>query len=104
VPGGFGQLLAQNHALTLEARAILCARIGATPSGPESMTGTMATLILPGNAWAAPESLYRRLLDEQRIQVPIFTVPGRSERALRVSAHVYNSRDDYERLAQALSA
>lgn len=104
LPGGFMQLLAENHALALEARELLCARLGAIPSGPESMTGSMATLILPGNCWASPESLYKRLLDEHRVQVPVFTVPGQSERAVRISAHVYNSREDYERLADALTA
>jgi isopenicillin-N epimerase len=104
LPGGFDELLAQNHALALKARQLLSEQLGAQPSGPESMVGTMATLLLPGTAWATPEWLYARLLDEHRVQVPVFTVPGQSERAVRISAHLYNSFNDYQRLADALAS
>lgn len=102
VPGGAPALLAQNHGLALEARALLCAELGAIPSGPESMVGAMAALTLPGSGWASPESLYQRLLDEYRIQIPVFALPGQSAPCVRLSAHVYNSRSDYEHLAAAL--
>jgi len=104
LPGGFDELLAQNHALALQARTLLCEQLGARPSGPKSMIGTMATLLLPGTSWATPESLYARLLEEHRVQVPVFTVPGQSERAVRISAHLYNSFNDYQRLADALAS
>jgi isopenicillin-N epimerase len=104
VPGGAPALFAQNHGLAIEARALLCTELGAIPSGPESMVGAMATLTLPGSGWAAPEFLYQRLLDEYRIQIPVFALPGQSEPCVRICAHVYNSRSDYERLVAALRA
>jgi len=80
----------------------LIERFGATPSGPEDMVGAMAALMFPTARWPAAETLQRRLLDEKRIQVPIFQLLDRSEFLVRVSANIYNSRADYERLVTAL--
>jgi len=102
VPGGVSALMNQNRALAREARALLIERFGATPSGPEDMVGAMAALMFPTERWPAAETLQRRLLDEERIQVPIFQLLDRSEFLVRVSANIYNSRADYERLATAL--
>jgi len=100
--GGVATLMERNRALALEARSLLIERFGATPLGPEDMLGTMAALMFPSARWPAAETLQRCLLDEHRIQVPIFQLPGRSEFVLRVSANIYNSRADYERLATVL--
>ena len=101
LPGGVGELYAKNRALALAGRALLSKALGATPSGPEELVGSMATLTLPSTGLPAPEDLYRRLLEEHRIQLPVFAVRDRTECAFRVSAHLYNTLDDYQELASA---
>lgn len=104
LPGGVDALFAHNRELAREARSLLIAGLGAIPAAPEVMLGSMATVILQGDNWPSTEALYFRLLNECRIQVPVFSLPGRSERLVRVSAQVYNSLQDYERLVGALAA
>lgn len=102
LPGGVAELYEHNHALVLSGRALLCESRGAVPSGPSECVGSMATLSLPLAAMPEPEVLYRRLLEEHRIQLPVFAIRDRRECALRISAHLYNTLDDYQHLASAL--
>lgn len=104
LPGGLPAVFDRNHRLALHARALLSTELGAKPVAPETMIGSMATVVLPGERWVDPDSLHRRLRDEFKIQVPVFSFPGRSERLLRVCAHLYNTPHHYERLTRVLSA
>jgi isopenicillin-N epimerase len=99
LPGGLPELMARNHALALEARAILCATLGIAPPAPDDMLGAMVTLPLP----AGSQPLQDQLLLEDRIEVPIFPWPTNDSRCLRVTAQLYNTPEQYERLAQALA-
>ena len=75
---------------------------------PEEMIGSLASLPLPDAAQDQPQlplgedPLQTRLVQERRIEVPIFPWPAPPSRLIRLSAQLYNSRDEYERLAQAL--
>jgi isopenicillin-N epimerase len=99
LPGGLPELMARNHALALEARAILCATLAIAPPAPDDMLGAMVTLPLP----AGSEPLADELLLQDRIEVPIFPWPTADDRCLRVTAQLYNTPEQYERLAQALA-
>jgi hypothetical protein len=46
--------------------------------------------------------LYDALFRDHRIEVPLLLDPAGKTRLVRVSAQLYNTRDDYERLAAAL--
>ena len=46
------------------------------------------------------DPIQRILLEEYRIEVPVLRYRGRLH--VRVSAHVYNEPQDYERLAEAI--
>jgi isopenicillin-N epimerase len=48
------------------------------------------------------DPLQDRLLNEHSIEVPIIPWPRPPHRLLRISAQLYNSLPQYERLAQAL--
>ncbi len=107
--GGFSAVMQRNHELAVEGRRILMDALGIEPPVPESMLGSMAALPLPDRtiegelgAWDM-DPLQERLLDEERIEVPIFPWPAPGRRQLRISAQLYNTRDDYVRLALALS-
>jgi len=100
LPGGWPELMAANHAKVLAARTLLSQALQLPLPAPEDMIGSMATLPLPAGS---VETLYQELCDRQ-IQVPIVPWQGETNRLLRISAQLYNTLDDYERLANALDA
>ena len=110
LPGGWAALIQRNRALALEAREILCAALRIAPPCPESMIGALAAMPLPdGESTEPPKSplyldaLQEELLGKYRIEVPVIPWPQPPRRVLRVSAQVYNSREQYEMLARALT-
>lgn len=100
--GSPAALFEQNRELALEARALLLDELGTAPLCPAALLGSMAAVQLPPALSArGGEALYRALLDRHRIQVP-FTEVEPGQLLVRVSAHLYNSLEDYEKLAGAL--
>ncbi len=113
-PDGWPGVMAANHALAVEARDRIAMALDVAPLAPDAMIGSMAAIPLPG-VWTDAEAsdLHDRLIDEDRIEVPVTTWPVRGARAdpddppsaalLRVSAQRYVDRADIERLAAALA-
>ena len=105
---GWPGVMAANRRLALAARDILCAALQIPPPTPDSMVGSLASLPLPdGRKEPSPSPLYLdplqvRLMAESAIQVPIMPWPAPPRRLLRVSAQVYNTLEQYEKLARAL--
>ena len=72
-------------------------------------SGSIATVKLPdasGGASFTPldyDPLHTVLFDRFGIEVPVWPWPRPPQRALRVSAHLYNDLSEYETLAAALS-
>jgi isopenicillin-N epimerase len=107
VPGGWSALMARNHQLALEARRRLCATVGSPPPCPDEMVGSLASIILPDGptteiGWRRPDPLQRRLFEGWGIEVPVMSWPAAPRRLVRISAQLYNSREHYARLAEAL--
>lgn len=109
LPGGWPALRGRNHALAVRAGLLLSERLGAPPPAPESCLGSMFSVRLPpvptlSESTIAGESdpLQARLREEFRIEVPVFYWPAPPHRLLRISAQLYNSLEDYRRLADAL--
>jgi len=108
IPGGWPALMARNRALALEARGLLCAAAGTPPGCPEEMVGSIASVRLPDSpltkpAWRQPDPLQPRLFGEWGIEVPIMRWPAAPKRLIRISAQLYNRRDQYAKLAGALT-
>jgi isopenicillin-N epimerase len=110
--GGWPALMATNHALAIDGRDRIAAALDIEAPAPDAMLGSMAALPLPeGTDEAAGEALYRALVTEDGIQVPIGGWPVRAARTdagiesmlIRISAQRYNEPADYERLAAALA-
>ena len=108
LPGGWPELMRRNRALALEGRAILCQALGVAELAPAEMIGSLAAVPLPDSTGPVPDpgSLYdplqRTLYERLRIEVPVFTFPEHPRRVVRISAQLYNSREDFEQLATAL--
>ncbi len=107
VPGGFAEIRRRNHQLVLEGRAQLLAVVGGAPPCPESMVGSLAAVVLPdqerpGEPPLSLDPLQVRLFQHHRIEVPIPLWPAPPRRLLRISAQLFNSPEQYVRLAAVL--
>jgi isopenicillin-N epimerase len=109
LPGGWPALMAHNRATALAARDRLCAALGVPPPAPDSMIGSLVALPIPEGYVPAPvdgdrDPLHVALFDRFGLELPVFTWAALACRILRVSAQLYNTAADYERLAEALTA
>jgi isopenicillin-N epimerase len=101
LPGGWPQLMARNRELTLRARAVLLQALELDAPCPDEMIGSMASIPLPTpNPGSAAASLdFAGLHDRFRqrgIETWLYPQPVL---LLRLSAQLYNSLPQYERLA-----
>ena len=121
LPGGWPSVIAANTELTAKARAMLAAALHTEVQSPDSMTGSMASLRLPGGPWSRAEVLRRMEMIESALrgrhfEVPLMPWPSpwlvdsgdlpestEFELLVRISAHVYNYLGQYERLASILA-
>jgi isopenicillin-N epimerase len=124
LPGGYWAAMKVNRETALRARSELAAVLPAAPQPPDAMIGAMATVELPADLSPAPlpmpadvpegsrwplDPLHAALLADHAIQVPVYAWPHTSEpdkrrrRLLRISAQLYNSPEQYARLAGVLS-
>ena len=107
VPGGWPQLMARNREMAIAARNLLCDRLGIQPPSSEDSIGTMASIPIPDDTFPLPpstgriDSLQDRLFQDFQIEVPIFPWYA-PRRLLRVSAQLYNTLEDYQKLDRAL--
>src|SRR5690606_18800666 len=103
---------ARNRRLALLAREALCEAVEMTPPCPESMIASLVSVPVRARSHSGAditrlrslptaEQLYERLLKEG-FETLVMAFPAPPQRVLRVSAQVYNSPQDYERLAAVL--
>jgi isopenicillin-N epimerase len=109
LPGGWRTIMQRNRALALAGREILCKALGIAVPCPAERIGSLASIPLhPATDTAPPSSplyadpLQDRLREEFHIEVPVIPWPAPPQRVLRISAQLYNSLPQYERLAEAL--
>lgn len=109
VPGGWSAIQKRNHELALAGRDLICRELGMPIPCPDEFQGSMVTIALPPDPQLRPPLLLRfeailqnRLWEEHRIEAPIFFWPDFKTRWVRISAQLYNSIEDYQKLAEAL--
>ncbi len=115
LPGGWTELMQRNHQLVLAGRNILCEALKIEQPCADELIGSMASIPLsPAPVEQPPSSplysdpLQDRLRLEHSIEVPIIPWPpvanpeSSQARVLRISAQLYNSLEQYSKLAEAL--
>lgn len=107
LPGGWPELRRRNRELAIAARTLLCHTLEMVPPCPENMLAALATIPLPGPFQGRPrtgklDSEQVILSERHQIEVPFFRFGNPERRHIRISAQIYNSLDDYQRLAEAL--
>jgi isopenicillin-N epimerase len=109
LPGGWPELMARNHRLALEGRALVCTALGIAEPCPATMIGSMAAVPIGDGGQGAQSALDLDPLQERLrrgwgIEVPVVSWPAAPRRLLRLSAQLYNTLPQYRLLAQALRA
>jgi isopenicillin-N epimerase len=107
LPGGWTELRARNRALALRARDRLCDALDVPTPAPDDMIGSLAAVPLPPRdaPWFSllyTDPLQQVLLERFAIEVPIVPWPASPQRLVRISAQIYNTMEQYDRLAAAL--
>jgi isopenicillin-N epimerase len=107
--GGWPEVMRRNRELALAARRVLGPALGLSPPCPDAMVGSLAAFPLPDAPSSEPpktplylDPLQEGLLKRHAIEVPVIPWPEPPRRVLRVSAQLYNSLSQYERLAAVL--
>lgn len=110
VPDGWDGVRRRNHELCIAGRRLLLAELGQEAPAPESMLGSIASVILgPGEQCAqrgafSVDPLQTRLFEEHHVEVPISTWPEAPSRVMRISAQLYNEIGDMQALVAGLAA
>jgi len=109
-PEGFPGVMRRNHDLACRARRLVCEAIGVEPPVPESLVPSMASIPLPplpdhlaGIEPVFDDPLQDRLVERHSIQIPVWTNSLTGERSMRLSVQLYNTPEQYERLAEVLA-
>ena len=103
---GWERIQSHNRQMTLWARQLLARRWAVeTVTSNDQMIGSMAALPLPGRLATLSEDQARRLQHDlyHRHQIEIPTVLWQARWHIRISCQVYNTPEDYERLAAAVA-
>lgn len=113
LPGGWSEIRRRNRDLALWAREHVAQALGVDLPCPDSMVGSLAAVILPASKNFPPRGprtnfdrhpLHEALFERYQVEVPVLRCPGSGETMVRLSAALYNEREGYERLADALAA
>jgi isopenicillin-N epimerase len=104
LPGGWPALMARNHELVLRARDVLLQALSLDAPCPPEMIGSMASIPLPTPSRGSPGAALdlqglHRWFRERGVETWLHPQPMA---LLRLSAQLYNSLPQYERLAALL--
>lgn len=108
LPGGWPELMAQNRAMALAARQILCEVLNVSPPCPDEMIGSIAVVPLPDDETELIKTrlippLQNALWERFNIEVPVTYWPRYPQQLIRISAQIYNTAAQYEYLAESLT-
>jgi isopenicillin-N epimerase len=105
-PGGWSEAMARNHDLVIAGRDVICESLGIGSPAPDEMVGSMAAIPLPDGVGDPLPNLLSPLNDrllEAGFETLVYPWPEWPRQVIRISAHLYNTLDEYEKLAAVLS-
>ena len=107
INGGWENIMNKNHEMAIFGRDLLCETLDISPPTPDSMVSSMSSVEFPWDEDVGPapidgDPIHNTLFDEYRIQVPVISWPNHNRKYLRISAQVYNSKEDYHYLSDSL--
>lgn len=108
VPGGWPEVMKRNRELALAGRAAVLGALDLSQPAPDEMLGCMASIPLPDGSDEPGESalyadpMQEKLLERWGIEAPVLPWPAPPQRLVRLSAQLYNSIEQYERLGEAI--
>ena len=105
--GGWREVMKRNHALALKGRDLACEALDMAPPVGDGLLGSMVAVPIPGSPPPGQETqvadgLRADIRENFGIEIPISSWPGTPKLLARLSAHLYNSEQQYEALAKAL--
>lgn len=107
--GTWDDLREHNRTLCLEARKLICDKLNIEIPTPDSMIGHLASIPVqnnpetPSKFFNMTTPLKQRLMDEYKIQVPVFYFDKNNPKLLlRISVQAYNSMEQYEYLGESV--
>jgi len=107
-PGGWDELMTHNHQLAVDARKMICERLGIPLPTPDYMLASMASFPVKDTdnvvtaCFNGVDELQDKLFMNYNIEVPISYWPAPPKRMIRISCQAYNSMKQYEVLMDAL--
>ncbi|MEH2235889.1 aminotransferase class V-fold PLP-dependent enzyme [Nostoc sp.] len=103
LPGGWKELMQQNHQLVLQGRLLLCEALEVQLPCPEEMIGSMAVVPMPAMLENRDfMAVHDELFDKFGIQVQMIPWQEKPRLLVRISAQIYNRREEYEYLAKVI--
>lgn len=107
INGGWEKIMNKNHEMAIFGRDLLCETLDISPPTPDSMVSSMSSVEFPWDEDVGPapidgDPIHNTLFDKYRIQVPVISWPNHNRKYLRISAQIYNSKEDYEYLSDSL--
>ncbi len=100
---GGASLRARNHALAIDAGAMIARTFGTETGAPDASYGAMVTVRIPTSRPATREggrAVRAQIWQQHRVEVPVMALGG--SLWLRISAAAYNEIADYEGLADTV--
>jgi isopenicillin-N epimerase len=108
-PGGWDDLMNHNHNLAVQARKMICDRLGIPLPCPDYMLASMAAFPVKDTTtpvaacFNAIDDLQEKLFKTHQIEVPVNYWPSPPKRMIRISCQAYNTMKQYEVLMDALT-
>jgi isopenicillin-N epimerase len=107
-PGGWDELMSHNHQMAVDARNLICNKLGIPEPCPDYMLASMASFPVKDTdhpvaaCFSAIDDLQEKLFNNYHIEVPVSYWPSPPRRMVRISCQAYNSLKQFEVLADAL--
>jgi len=108
IEGGIKKLMGRNRNLTLQVRESISDALSIEPAAPKNMLASLCSFPLPDGNNPGPfpfdyiDPVQDLLFVDYKIEIPVMFFPSPPKRLIRTSVQIYNSIEQYQKLAEAL--